>query len=345
MAGNRDGHGIGCAGPRYGPHGLWLTDGPCEVRIAARFAARNLPQRLPYTSLKRSCAQIERQIGGCRMIGHGGENARHLLRHASGIREDFGGWELPAQQQLKRAWFVAQHDSANTAFGCRHQQQSQSARRGSEPDGLVCASVAEACGTHSQIGRRLLVKAAGRRIPGLVNGLGDACSGRREAAPHIGRAQLCLICTRAYAQHAGELSLDGERTALCHPGKIGQGHGMIAVAGKIAAKPGHHRRLAKHAQGSASLTGAVTRGQRSRGIGKKRDIGCSGTPAGAGGPAKYPGAGDGVDEAGTCVPCQHLSPRLGWIEIGLLDACHVKIMNRRRARRYPYLAGKLFCAT
>jgi hypothetical protein len=71
------------------------------------------------------------------MIGHGGENGRHLLRHSGGIGKNFRGAKLLPQQLLQRGWFVAQHDAANTAFGCRHQQQSQLAGRRSKPDGLV----------------------------------------------------------------------------------------------------------------------------------------------------------------------------------------------------------------
>jgi hypothetical protein len=151
---------------------------------------------------------------------------------------------------------------------------------------------------------------------------------------------LRLIGTRAQAQHPGELSLHCERAAPRHFRKICQRHRPVAVSGKIAAQLGHRGSLVALAQRTTSLAGAIARRQRSGGAGEKTYIGLSGTPAGTRRPAKYPGAGYGVNKTGACVPRQYLLPGSGWIEIELLIACHARIMNPGQPRNYPYLAGK-----
>jgi hypothetical protein len=67
MAGNRDGYGVGGAGPGYGPRGLRHADLLRYRAVGAGFTARNSLQAFPDAPLKSGGANVERQgtVGLC----------------------------------------------------------------------------------------------------------------------------------------------------------------------------------------------------------------------------------------------------------------------------------------
>src|SRR5580704_5228373 len=52
VAGNNNSDRVGTASPGHRPNSSRLTDGLCQLRIAARLPPRNLPQSLPYPCLE-----------------------------------------------------------------------------------------------------------------------------------------------------------------------------------------------------------------------------------------------------------------------------------------------------
>ncbi len=218
MARHGYGNRIACASPRHGPDRAGLTDGLRKLRIAPGFPAGNLPQRLPDPRLEGSCTHIQRNVSGCRMIGHGSKDTRHCsaIPVASGTM-------VAALNCCRSNPSSAAASSPNMTLQTPRSVAATSTNPSSQ--GAVAKRIVSCTprsrnrvGLIPRLPGRLFVKTAGRPIPGLVNRSSHACSRRREAAPHLAGPQLCLVPTRAYTQHPGEFPLDSERAAVGDPG-------------------------------------------------------------------------------------------------------------------------------
>ena len=69
VAGDQQGYGVGGTGAGHGPAGRRLAEVTGYLPVGFRAAARDGSKRLPDALLEKSCAEVEWQLIGDRMIG------------------------------------------------------------------------------------------------------------------------------------------------------------------------------------------------------------------------------------------------------------------------------------
>src|SRR5258708_26051084 len=169
VAGDDDREAIAGAGPGHRPPGGRRADRGGDLTVGARFAARDLPERVPDPELERSSTQIEWQItrGGLPFdtgydLAQGGRQGTVVVR----VLDD-GVWKLRTQLALG---VVAERDRAEPSLGRGDEHRAKGGAGNGVADANPLAAGFVAAGTHAEV--RLLIGAAAGTKARLVNGIG-----------------------------------------------------------------------------------------------------------------------------------------------------------------------------
>ena len=192
MAGNGDGDGIGADGGGNGAGRRGAAKLSGDLGVAARFAAGNVPQRLPDALLEGSGAHVEREGCGQRMLGGLAGDEGDGLCEPAGVafgRDELGLVEALAQIGDELGIVAPEGDGADAGGGGGDQHPAERAGRGGVADEQARAALAHDARGHPQGLAAGLVEAAGGAEAGLVDGVGDALGGGLGRPMSLGGAQ------------------------------------------------------------------------------------------------------------------------------------------------------------